>query len=108
MPSIYDILANSDDCPADIKQRYFAVTKDANAIIYNVSRLKCMKAKAERLMLEGKPEQKARAAQAIKAHIQAIPELKAQIEKGQDGKLATIRRVVEAMENALGKDAYGK
>jgi len=28
--------------------------------------------------------------------------------KGQDGKLATIRRVVEAMENALGKDAYGK
>lgn len=56
----------------------------------------------------GIPEQKARAAQAIKAHIQAIPELKAQIEKGQDGKLATIRRVVEAMENALGKDAYGK
>lgn len=108
MPNAYDILANSDDCPADLKQRYLAVVKDANAIKYNISRLKCLDAKAERLMLEGNPGQKARAAQAIEVHIKAIPELKAQIEKGQDGKLATIRRVVEAMEAALGRDAYGK
>lgn len=109
MPHINDILANSDDCPADIKAEYLAVTKDANAMKCICNRLVFLRKKAERLMKEGRPDQRTRAILALRVWLEFMPD-DLNILKTMDRaeSLSILRKAQQGMERELGKDAYGK